>query len=169
MVNKVKNRVIRDTAEANTSATKMPVRVGRPPANGVAPQRIRVGPVPMRRWLAALQAAHNAPRAASTRQALAAAMADIQTRLGPLADPDYKPPKAGDAGAKRKKWRVTQADGTDTVHSTVAGAAKAYGCAPSSLRVMLSRGRGKCQRAEPYKGSESQVTCETWHETCSSA
>lgn len=160
MANTLQSRTFHDASNGSARVTKTARPVGRPPQNGHAAQRVRLAPATLRAWLATVERALAAPRAASTADALRGLATDLAVRLRPYADAPATPPEAGMGATQRPAWRVTRADGTDVVVDSLLAAAREYGAKPASLRTMLSRGGGACRKTAWHAGNESEVRCE---------
>lgn len=139
-------------------------KAGRPASPTTKAPRKSVPLTTLRKVYQALDAAHNAPRLASTKELVYSAAKDLARAVGAALAEDYAPPapRPGHKGPAPKAvaYHVVLADGTEHVVPTLEQAATLYGCQPNSLRAMLARGgKGLATRRCWHEGSRSSVSC----------
>lgn len=124
-------------------------RPGRPPNPDGPALAVYIAVTKLRRWLAVLEKHNENPRSARSRQSMRDLALEIAERLGPAADPAWKPEQRRSIVRTSRdsvQWEITGPDGSVTKYDTVKEAAVAWGSKPNSLTVTLSRGGGKAKK-----------------------
>lgn len=143
---KAPKREVQFQDEAKATRNRKPGRPANPDGPALA---VYVAVTKLRRWEAMLTKYLDQPRSALARQAVRDVREEIIERLGPAADPTWKPEQRRNIVRTSRDsvhWEITSPDGSVTSHPTVKDAAAQWGSKPNSLTVMLSRGGGKAKK-----------------------
>ena len=150
---KAPKREVQFQDEAKARRNRKPGRPANPDGPALA---VYVAVTKLRRWLRVVERMNEQPRAARNRNAIRDLALEIAERLGPAADPAWKPEQRRNIVRTSRdsvRWEITGPDGSVTSHPTVKDAAARWGSKPNSLTVMLSRGKGKATK-RVYVGGE---------------
>ena len=122
------------------------------------PTHVNLGVTALQELHAALLAALAEPTALSTRVQLGDAANGLEAQWSDLL-PAHAIPAANASVALRNGYIITTPDGVERVFANVTDAARAYGCAPASLPVLLSRGGGQCAKRVWHYGAPGLISC----------
>jgi hypothetical protein len=128
------------------SVNKASAKRGRPPTGAGRWPTLQVTVADARHWHSLLASAAAQARPAVLKNQLTDAAAGLAARLGPRLAPDWEPPVTDAKGRGPARYRLTAADGTDTVIVGRRAAAAAMGMTDGSLAVTLAKGGGSYSR-----------------------